>query len=195
MRIRILSIIGLLWSLASISNAEVIDKIVAVVEGRIITLSDVRQERDIRRILGEKPVDDENLVEQLVEQRLIETQMADFPGIEVTEEEVDHELRKSQDRDGHAPETMRDAVRRRMRMSRYFDIRFRQFIRASDDEIRKYYEEVFVLEAGKRGLNPIPELAAVAGQIRENVIAEKLNHDVDNWLESVRRRSDVEIFK
>lgn len=185
----------LLWFLSAFCQAEIIDKIVAVVEGRIITLSDVRQEREIRRILGEKPASDEALVQQLVEQQLIQTQMADFPGVEVTEEEVDVELRKSKDRDGAAPEAMRQAIRARMRMSRYFDVRFRQFIRASDDEIRKYYEDVFVPEARSRGLNAIPAMASVADRIRENVIAEKLNHDVDNWLESVRRRSDVEIFK
>lgn len=183
------------WLLVPFSYAEIIDRVVAVVGGRIITLSDVRQEREIRRMLGEQPInDDAALIKELVERALIETQMADFPGIEVTEEEVDVELRKPEDRTT-APARMRDAIRTRLRMAKYFEVRFRQFIRASDDEVRKYYEEVLIPEAKNRGVTAIPALEQVADAVRKNVIEEKLNHDVDNWLESVRRRSDVEIFE
>jgi len=56
---------------------------VAIVDAHIITQSDVRQEREIRTILGEKAIDDKTLVEQLTESYLIETQLTGFPGIEV----------------------------------------------------------------------------------------------------------------
>ncbi|PYS45533.1 MAG: hypothetical protein DMG13_31840 [Acidobacteria bacterium] len=80
-------------------------------------------------------------------------------------------------------------------MAKYFDVRFRQFLRASDEEIRKYYDEVFVPEARSRKLDSIPALEQVADVIRKNIIEEKLDHEVKIWMEAIRRRSDIEIFE
>jgi parvulin-like peptidyl-prolyl isomerase len=184
-----------LWFM-SISNAEILDRIVAVVDGHIITLSDLAQEREIRARLGEKPIDDDKaLLQELLENRLIESQMADFPGMEVTDEEVNTELNELQTIQDNPSQSIREAVRKRLQMQRFFDVRFRQFLRASDDEVRKYYDEVFAPEARKRGVNPVPPLEQVADMIRMNIIEEKLNHEVMNWLEAIRRRSNIEIFQ
>ena len=185
------------WLLASSSlHAEVIDRIVAVVEQHIITLSDLRQEREIRAGLGEKAIDDDDaLTQQLVENYLIESQMGDFPGVEVSEAEVDAELKQVQTPGGTPSPALRDAIRRRIRMSKYFDVRFRQFIRPSDEDVRKYYDEIFVPEARARGVNPIPPLEQIGDAVLENVIEERLDHEVTIWLEAIRRRSFIEIIK
>ena len=178
------------------AHGEVLDKIVAVVDAHIITLSDLRQERSIRTIMDEKPIaDDAALIRQLVEDYLIESQIADFPGVEPSDEEIDAELMKFQVRDGLPPQVLRGAVRKRMRAANYLQVRFRQFIRPSDDDVRKYYETIFVPEARSRNLNPIPDFEQMGEAIRKNVIEEQLNHDVDNWLEAIRRRSDIEIHE
>jgi hypothetical protein len=185
-----------LWFVCFPAHAEILDKIVAVVDTHIITLSDLRQERGIRTILGEKPIDDDPaLIRQLVEDYLIESQIADFPGVEPSDEEIDAELMKFQVRDGLPPKVLREAVRKRTRMANYFEVRFRQFIRPSDDDVRKYYETIFVPEGRSRNLNPIPAFEQMAEAIRKNVIEEQLSHDVDNWLEAIRRRSDIEILE
>ena len=180
------------------SRAEVIDRIVAVVEGRIITLSDLRVEREIRAILGEEATpDDATLRKLLVDSYLIEQEIADYPNTEVTDAEVDEYVARVIQRPGPASNAPRDAVRRRIRIQKFFDIRFRQSIRPTEDEIRRYYEDVFVPEARNRGLQSIPLLTdpAVANAIRENVIQENLDENVEVWLEAVRRRSNVEIFQ
>jgi hypothetical protein len=184
------------WLLASFClHAEIIDRIVAAVEGRIVTLSDLRQEREIRARLGDKPIDDKALIRDLIENYLIESQMADFPGVEVTDSEIDADPRKLQQPNAPLAPTVREALRKRIQMAKYFEVRFRQFLRASDEEIRKYYDEVFVPEVTARGLTPVPPLEQVADTIRKNIIEEKLDHDVNIWLEAIRRRSDVEIFE
>ena len=178
-------------------HAEVLDRIVAVVEGHLITLSDLRQEREIRATLGEKPIEDNaTLVRQLVDTYLIERQITDYPNIDVTNAEIDADLQKVSLRSPTASDALRDAVRRRIRIQKFFDMKFRQAIRPTDEEIRKYYEDVFLPEARTRGLQSIPSLAdaEMANAIRENVIQEKLNHEVDVWLEAIRRRSNIEFF-
>jgi hypothetical protein len=181
---------------SSTAQGEIIDRIVAVVENRIITLSDVRQERRVQEALGENGnKDDKDILEELIEAHLIEDQIAQFPGIEVSPGEVDTELNKIRDLRGASPEAVREGIRRRVRTARYLDVRFRQFVRASDEEVQRYYEEIFLPEAQKRGLQPIPALHEVSDLVRANVIEEKVKDDVENWLETIRRRSNLEIFQ
>src|ERR1041385_6456113 len=112
---RTLILIGLLSFSPLLCKGEVIDRIVAVVEGHIITLSDLRLEREIRARLGEKPIeDDKALANELVDHYLIERQIVDFPGVEVNESEVDADLEKSLAREGMPSQAIRDAVRKRI---------------------------------------------------------------------------------
>lgn len=185
-----------LWLIPFSVRGEIIDKIVAEVDGRIITLSDARQERTIRERLGDKPIDDDKvLIQQMIEDRLIESQIADFPGIEAADEEVDAYLEKIRERNGPPSPELREAVRRRVQKAKYFDVRFRQFLRATDEDVKKYYDDVFVPEARTRGLNPIPPFEQVSDAVRQNVIEESLNHEVSVWLEAIRRRSKIEVFE
>src|SRR5437773_9063804 len=75
-------------------RAEVIDRIVAVVDGHIITASDMRQQREIRGTLGDKPIEDEAaLLQHVIDDYLIETNMTDVTG-DVTYCDIDAELCK-----------------------------------------------------------------------------------------------------
>jgi len=183
-------------SFAAGIRAELLDRMVAVVDGHIITASDVRQEREMSMRLGDKPIDDEKaLIQHMIDNYLIETQIADFPGVDVTDADVDAELKNSIPGEGVPSPAIREAVRRRIRMRKYFEFRFGQFIRPSDEEIRNYYNNVFVPAARERNLNPIPPLEQVTDLIRSNVFQESLDHEITIWLEAIRRRSSIEVFK
>jgi len=194
---KIAYILVVLWS-TSMSRAEVIDRITAVVEGHIITLSDVRQEREIRMRLGETPApegEDQVLTKDLVDRYLIERQIADYPNVDVSEAEVDERL-QSIPLNGTTNNVIRNAVRLRIRMQKFFAVKFGESIQPSDEQIRKYYEDVFVPAAQARGLNPIPPLTVpeMATAVRENLVRESLDHEVTVWLEAIRRRSNIEVF-
>src|SRR5262249_22702935 len=90
-------------------HAETLDKIVAVVDGRIITLSDVRQETAVRGILGEKAIDADAVIQQIIEGYLIESQLAGFPGINVTDEEVADAMAKLPKKDAVSARVLHDA--------------------------------------------------------------------------------------
>jgi hypothetical protein len=183
-------------SFASGLHAEILDRMIAVVDGHIFTASDVRQEREISMRLGDKAIaDDKALIQQMIDNYLIEAQIADFPGADVTDAEVDEELKKSVQADGIPSPAIREAVRKRMRMRKYFDLRFGQFIRPSDEDIRSYYNNVFLPAAQARNLDPLPPLEKVTDLIRSNVIQEAMDHEITIWLEAIRRRSSIEVFQ
>jgi hypothetical protein len=57
------------------SHSEILDRMIAVVEGHVITLSDVRQEREIRGQLGETFKGDDNaLAREMIDNYLIDRQ-------------------------------------------------------------------------------------------------------------------------
>jgi parvulin-like peptidyl-prolyl isomerase len=180
---------------ATSADAETLDRIVAIVDNRIVTLSDVRQENAIRAALGEKAIPDDEAVQQLIEAVLIEGQLADFPGIDLDDAQIADMTSKVTKKDGITDAALRNAVLRRFRAARYFDLRFRQFLRATDEEIRTYYDSVFIPELKARGVNPVPPLEQVSEAIRTNVIEEKLDREVTVWLDALRRRSNIEILK
>jgi parvulin-like peptidyl-prolyl isomerase len=194
MRILFHLVAAILWFAPS-AYAETLDRIVAIVDNRIVTLSDVRQENAIRAALGEKAIPDDEVVQQLIEALLIEGQLADFPGIDLDDTQITEMTSKVTKKDGITDGALRNAVLRRLRTARYFDLRFRQFLRATDEEIRNYYDSVFIPELKARGVNPVPSLEQVSQAIRTNVIEEKLDREVTVWLDAVRRRSNIEILK
>jgi parvulin-like peptidyl-prolyl isomerase len=172
-----------------------LDRIVAVVNGKIITLSDLQKEREIRTALGENPGTDEMLRQALIEELLVEEQIGQFATIDVTDAEIEQQLRAIRVPRDITAEDMRQAVERQIRRLRFFDQRFRQFIAISEEEVQQYYDTVFVPEARLRGLARVPALDEVTATIRENIANEKLGREVELWLETIRRRSEIEVFQ
>ena len=191
---RNLFIFWILW--CSLLQSEVIDRTLAIVNNHLVTLSDVRREREIRAVMGmQESKDDSTILKELVDDQIVQEQIAQFPGVEVTDAQIDMALRGYTDLRGVPLVVMREAIARRLRTAEFIELRFQPFIQATDDEIRAYYENIFVPEAEKRGLSPVPTLEQTKEALRENVVQEKVKHEVDNWMEANRRRSDIEIFQ
>jgi len=177
------------------AQGQIIDRIMAVVANHVITLSDVSLERQIRETLGEKgATDDPTILNDLINAQVIDLDIIQSANIQVPEAAVDNVLRNIRDFHGLAESVVRDAVRRRLRVNQFFDIRFRQAIRATDDDVRQYYNNVFVPEERKRGVSTPTPLDQVSDTIQKNIVEEKTMHEVDVWLEAARQRSDIEIF-
>jgi len=177
------------------ANAEILDRIVAVVDGKIITLSDERREREFHAILGEKPASAADMLNHLIDAVLIDQEILQFYEIEISDEEVEQRLREIRDFRGMSRSELRDLLIREIRREKYFDLRFREFIRTPDSELQDYYDKVFVPEAQKQGLSPIPPFEQISEKIRQAVVAEKLKEEIEVWLEGLRRRSDIEVFQ
>jgi hypothetical protein len=177
----------------SIGQAEIIDRIAAVVDGRIITLSDIRKEHQIGAALGD-PVDtDEVQLKSLIDRALLEKEMMQFPGLDVSESEIDERMKSIQDLRGVPVSDIRNAIFQRIQRDRYKRQRYRQFIVVSNEEIRIEYESVFVPEAKRRGID-IPDLSQVRDEIQEILFESKVADEIETSLISLRVRSNVEVF-
>jgi hypothetical protein len=174
------------------AKGEIIDRIAVVIDKDfIITLSDIRRERTIQQALGGNPGDDDDLIEHLIEKHLVEDQIALFRQIDIDEEAINERLRGIQPPSGVSAADLRDAVRAELRRYEFSVQRFRPFIRVSDDELRKYFEDVYIPDLRKKG-QPIPTVEQGMLAVRTAVIAEKMVMEVSEWLADLRNRSTIE---
>ena len=187
----ILVVAGLLLMETSILG-EVLDRIVVIIDNAfIITLSDIRKERAIQSAFGRPPGDDESIANDLIEKHLVEQQIVQFREIEVSEAAVEERLRTVRRPAGVSDKDFRETVVGELRVNDFMNERFRQFIRVSDEELMKYYEETFVPALRLRG-EPVPPPEQGMEAVRQNVIVEKMNKEVDSWMAELKRRSSIE---
>src|SRR3954469_3839918 len=182
------------WSRpVSLLHAEVIDKIAAVVDGRIITLSDIRLEHEIQTVLGDPAETNDELLKSMIDRALMEEEMAQFPSLEVSDDEVDERMKAIADFHGVDPSAVRSAVVRKIQRRRYLELRYQQSIVVSNDEVEKEYETTFVPEAIKRGVKVL-ELKDVEQTLRMILVEKKVSQEVEMSLRDLRARSNVETF-
>lgn len=171
---------------------ELLDRIVVIIDNSfIITLSDIRKERSLQLAFGRNPGTDEAIADALVERYLVEQQIAQFRDIDVPAADVEERLRNIARPADISEGELREAVTAEMRRFGFMTERFRQFIRVSDEELLKYYNEVYVPALQARG-EAIPPSGQGMEDVRRIVTALKMDQEVDVWMADLRRRTTVE---
>ncbi len=205
-------------SLSLVSPAEVIDRLMAVVDRRIVTLGDVEEELRFQEVdprgtdtglpslsQGQK-LSQELALQRLIEQALIRQQIGLFPGVDVSADEIEAQIEEMRKKAGGAAawdktlkehgvalDPLRDRVRWQLEVMRFIDYRFRQFVVVDSGEVEAYYKGRLLEELQQRGVSP-PPLTEVDEKIREILVEEKLNVQVEEWLASLRASAMIEIF-
>jgi hypothetical protein len=191
--------LGAPWS----SVAEVVDRIVAVVDRYAITLSEAEQARRMQQIKGGEDVPLTEVVDQLIESYLIEREVKRYPGEPVTKEEVSRAVSALRDSVG-SEESLLEALseqdmsmvelehrlRRQLTISHYLDHRFRLLIYVNDDEVQEYFDNE-VLSAATAAGEPQPTLEMVEDVIRQILVEKKFNERVDAWIEGLKSRARI----
>jgi hypothetical protein len=191
--------LGAPWS----SGAEVVDRIVAVVDRYAITLSEAEQARRMQQIKGGEDVPLTEVVDQLIESYLIEREVKRYPGEPVTKEEVSRAVSALRDAVG-SEDALLEALseedmdmvelehrlRRQLTISHYLDNRFRLLIYVNDDEVQEYFDNE-VLSAATAAGEPQPTLEMVEDVIRQILVEKKFNERVDAWIEGLKSRARI----
>jgi len=198
------------------AGAEVIDRIVAVVNRQIITLSDVEEERkyghlgveldlnERKKNTGQRE-DNSKIVQQLILQALVREQVQSFAGEEAMPEEVKQQIDLLEEKFGGKElfektlqerhitrEALEGRIAWQIRVLKFLDNRFRQFVVILPNEIEEYYRNSLLPELARRGNSTIPPLAEVQGQIRDLLIENKVDKEIDGWLNTLTQSADIE---
>jgi hypothetical protein len=189
---------------------QVVDQILTLVNDDIITRTDLLWSIaiDAKAPSPAGPVGPDLLRQKLdvmIDERLIAQEAARIPTTEISQDEVDKkrtELIKSfaseaQFREragsvGLTPVKIDELIRQRILIDRFVDFRFRSFVLVTEQEIRRYYDEILVPQLRRVGQVPPP---VEDPKIREGIVAilkqEKINAEIDRWITLARQRADV----
>lgn len=182
------------WASAA---GQVVDRMLAIVDGRVVTAEDLRRYQALARFFNEQDVPETQaeLLNRVIESVLVRAQVARVPGIRATDREIDEFLARFSLPDHVdfplSAAALREAARERIENQRYFLIRFPQ--RVTDEEIVEYYRNVYAPEAEARGLTP--SLDEVEDVIELLVGREKTQQDAILWARTLVQRSRVEVVE
>ncbi len=213
--------IGLMFSLSSpfIGICETIDRIVAVVNNQIITLSDLEEEEKFYHLdhrlqssnqdnLTEEKAIQRELIDRMIEKLLLSEQIVGFPGSKITDEEIEAQLNALQEKwggkdpldqillDSHTTrKELKEHLRWQILVLKHVDSRFRQFAVIDPAEITTYYQKTLIPEMERKGIQQFPPQAELEPKIREILTEEKVNQAIEEWLASLKDTANIHIFE
>jgi hypothetical protein len=207
----------LLLGIAAIQSQVVVDRIVAVVNKRVIMESKLEQEVRLGRLLEGKPPAGVKLdpaevsftLEQLIDRSLLEQQILHGDMETPSPEEVARRMNEIRSRtQGLETEggwkarlaaddlTERDVERRiisEYSVLHYVDVRFRNLVRIDKTAIAAFYQEKFLPEMRRRGV-PEPPLTEVSDKIERVLIEQRVDQMLNDWLKTLRAQAQIENF-
>lgn len=194
------------------SAQQVVDKMVATVNAGVktdlITYSDLLWQLALQphTVLDNPTSADLNRALRLViDQRLILQEAEKLPSIMPTEKEVSDarqelarnfssgpEFQQRLQRVGLTSEKLDEIIEQRLKMEKYLDFRFRNFVVISQKEIADYYRDTYVPRFQAR--NPgriVPTLEQSRDEIERTLMEAKIESETDAFLDAARERAEI----
>ncbi len=201
-----------------VHGQEIVDKTVATVSDgvrtELITYSDLMWQLALVPGVPLDPAmsDDLNRALQVViRQRLISLEAERLPSAEPTEAEVNSEINRilavfptpaefvrrlnSVGFSSISDENFQRMMLQRVAIEKYLDFRFRSFVVITPGDESAYYRDVFVPDFRRR--NPgivVPELDDVRAQINQILTEQKVESDIESFLDNARDRAEIVIL-
>ena len=190
---------------------EVVDQVAALVEGEVVTSSEIQQLVQYKGWqMSEEPDERRDLyltvLDQIINQKLISREAQHTLGIQISQEDVDRQLQAYQRRFSSRDQfqgklesmemtesSLRNLIRRELTVWRFVQTRFEPFIIVMPPQIQEYYDQILVPELAQTGA-PLPTLDLVREQIREILILEKTNQEMDRWVKNMRGKAQVSVL-
>ena len=196
----------LIGACVAIAQAEVIDRMLAVVAGDVVLQSDVRAAREFGLVSFDSsaPDADREVLARLIDRALVLAEVDRFTPPEPDAVAVDRlvaavrarfgtdqQYAATLARVGIEERHLRERVRQDLRMTAYLEQRFTT-APPSEDELSRYYREHAA--SFTRGGVLVP-FETVRPEIVQAVTAETRRVVVDEWITGLRRRADIRIVE
>lgn len=162
-----------------------VERIVAVVDGRPVLLSEARLLQALRG------VDRETAVNALVDEGLMLREALRLPQAAATPEDEERALQSLRARApalmGVAEEELRRLARRQTVILKYIEVRFRPQVRVSEEDVRKAFDSEY------GSVPDPPPFEATTQTIRERMTEAQLNERVEAWVKELRSSASIRI--
>jgi hypothetical protein len=198
----------------------VIDKMVATVNAGVvpdcrqiclITYSDLLWQLALQpgtSLANPSSVELNHALHLLTDQRLILQEAEKLPSIAPTPAEVKDsrdelvklfpspaEFQQRLLRVGLTAEKLDEILEQRLKIEKYLDFRFRNFVVITQKEIADYYKDNYVPRLKARApAQIVPKLDEVKGEIEKTLQEAKIESDTDAFLDNARERAEIVIL-
>lgn len=210
-----LAIVCLLVSLATLLHAgEVLDRVAATVNGQPILQSEVDEEAAFDCLFNQSECNRHDAgrlheaLERLIDRKLLSQQMRGTHFERSRPQEVERKLaelrrqllavknnaeewQKLMQRSGLSEDQVRDRIAAELDAVRFLDAHFRPGTVVTSNQISTYYSQQFVPKLPPHSRPP--ELRAVSSKIREILVQQAINDDLNTWLATLRQQSAIEV--
>jgi len=208
-------IYGLLFLCASRVHAgEVLDGILATVNGHVILQSDVDEELRYENLMsgheqqGTNDDDREKILDRLVDRELLTEQVSTTEFAPTTADEIEKQLEQGKSdytqniktswtaaiaSHGFTETEIRERIALELNQWKLIDARLRPSVQIDQTAIEDYYNRQFLPELRRSGAQPI-SLQEAAPKIRELLTQQKINEALASWLETLRAQAQIRIF-
>lgn len=184
---------------------QVVDRIVARVEGDVLLLSDLRELGQFQQLLGGDPEPESKRLDELVDQWIVEHEAdaAHFTApsdvdVNAAVQQLEKALggeqtyRAKMAEVGLTPAAVKRLLGRELFFNRYFEYKFRPAAQVDSEAEQKYYDGEFTKQMTARG-QKVPAIDTVREQIHELLVQQDISARAAQWLAESRSRLKVEI--
>lgn len=208
----VVSLLVLAIGLVLPASGEVIDRIVATVNGHIILQSDWNDALRFEALLSARSLSDFNeqerrdVLDRLIDQELLSEQMKSASFQHASDIEAADQVTAARKlypeastgdgwnavlgKFGLTEKALVSHVREQIDLMRLVDAHLRPTIQIDSKSVEAYYRDKFVPQLKQSGADEVP-LADVSAKIRELLTEEKVNELMVSWLQSLRSESTV----
>lgn len=199
--------------LAGVVQAQVVDRMVAVVNKHVILESELDQAARVEFLLQAKPIeqlaqaDRLAVLERLIDRSLLEQQIMDPGMLDPNPEDLAAKIKELRQGLPGAGDDARwktilagygltlqdveDQLTSQFRILRFIDLRFRGLVRVDKDAISAYYQDHFLPEVRKRNVTE-PKLSEVSDKIEQILAEQEIDGLLNNWLKTLRAQAHIE---
>ena len=195
---------------AAPARALLFDRIAAVVDRQVITVSEITQMVELRFFpqTAGTSADDmrRDILESLIAQALRFRDVERFGAEDVPKDSIESRVQEIAKRFASpadfdaalrsaeiTPAELRTLVKRQLQVEAYVQERFAPLVFVSNDEIQSYYDSTWSQQRRSRGL-PVPPLGDVREEIRTLLKSSRLQQEIDKWTSELRARANVDIY-
>jgi hypothetical protein len=195
--------------IASPAGAVTVDRVAAVIDRQVMTVSEVTQMVEIRffpRVAANEDEHRRAVLDALITQMLRHRDVERFGAQDIPRDAIESRLLEIQARFA-SEEDFLDAVaraeltldevrvliRRQLQVEAHIQERFAILVFVSADDILEYYRGPWTEQRRERGLR-IPPLTEVQDEVRLAVRSARLQDEIGRWTTQLRARANVDIY-
>lgn len=201
--------LALILALALPLSAVTVDRIAAVVDRQVLTVSEVSQMVDLRffpRVSQSEDDHRHDVLDALIAQTLRLRDVERFGAQDIPRDAIEARVVEIRQRFASEAEFLaavarteltldevRVLVKRQLQVEAYIQERFAPLVFISAEDVEQYYSGPWTQQRRERNL-AVPPLAQVQDEIRTAARSAKLQDEIGKWTTQLRARANVDVY-